>query len=377
MMILLKKLLPFFLITLIAFGGCKKEHYNFDDLPPTVKSFFTITTTKLNIDEPIQFNNESENADTYTWDFGDGSTSAEKSPSKTYTNPGNYIVSLKAVGAGGTGNYSQQVTVIDPNVVVETDKELYFIEYGAKTIMKISLKPGSAAEAVLSIAGKTGPGLAYDTANKKIYYCDFETTGEGKIWRMNTDGTGLEELVSGIEDPYSVAINLKNGKIYWADDAGNISRANLDGSSVEKEFIHVASGQMRAVAYNSKTDLIYFYEVNNEDLYVAKSDGTGVAKAVSGVYGYSIFVDEVNEKIYYDDRNSKTIRQANLDGSGSVKIADVTGSRGAYGMAIDYSAGKLYWAETNNNVIKRANLDGTGVETVLSGLNSPRGIFIK
>lgn len=377
MMILLKKLLPFFLITLIAFGGCKKEHYNFDDLPPTVKSFFTITTTKLNIDEPIQFNNESENADTYTWDFGDGSTSAEKSPSKTYTNPGNYIVSLKAVGAGGTGNYSQQVTVIDPNVVVETDKELYFIEYGAKTIMKISLKPGSAAETVLSIAGKTGPGLAYDTANKKIYYCDFETTGEGKIWRMNTDGTGLEELVSGIEDPYSVAINLKNGKIYWADDAGNISRANLDGSSVEKEFIHVASGQMRAVAYNSKTDLIYFYEVNNEDLYVAKSDGTGVAKAVSGVYGYSIFVDEVNEKIYYDDRNSKTIRQANLDGSGSVKIADVTGSRGAYGMAIDYSASKLYWAETNNNVIKRANLDGTGVETVLSGLNSPRGIFIK
>ncbi|HMR18987.1 MAG TPA: hypothetical protein PKA53_06785, partial [Sphingobacterium sp.] len=67
----LKRLLPAFLITLIVVAGCKNEKYNFDDLPPTVKSFFTVTYTELHINEQIQFHSEAENAESYSWDFGD------------------------------------------------------------------------------------------------------------------------------------------------------------------------------------------------------------------------------------------------------------------------------------------------------------------
>ncbi|MCH5714901.1 hypothetical protein [Niabella hibiscisoli] len=43
MTILLKKLFPaFLLIAVVALAGCKKTNYNFDDLPPTVKSFFPL-----------------------------------------------------------------------------------------------------------------------------------------------------------------------------------------------------------------------------------------------------------------------------------------------------------------------------------------------
>lgn len=374
-MTVMHKLLPAFLLVLII-AGCKKEKYDFDSLPDTVKSFYTFKNTKLLIDEPIQFNNESENAETYTWDFGDGTKSIEKNPNKTYKNPGTYTVLLKAVGNGGTGNYSKDLVVIDPNAVTNADKEMYFIEYGAKFIKKISLDPGSVAENVVSIADKRGVSIAYDVKNKKIYYTDFEDSDDGKIWRMNLDGSNMEALVSGITDPYAVAINLKGGKIYWADDDGNVSRANLDGSNVEKEFIHIADGQMRALAYNSKTDVLYFYEVNNEDLYSAKSDGSGVGKIIEGAYGYGMFVDEINDKIYYEDRNKPAIMRANLDGSGIVKIADAPGTR-VHGMAIDYSSNKFYWADRDKSVIRRANLDGTGAETFLSGLSSPRGIFIK
>ena len=374
-MTVMHKLLPAFLLVLII-AGCKKEKYDFDSLPDTVKSFYTFKNTKLLIDEPIQFNNESENAETYTWDFGDGTKSNEKNPNKTYKNPGTYTVLLKAVGNGGTGNYSKDLVVIDPNAVTNADKEMYFIEYGAKFIKKISLDPGSVAENVVSIADKRGVSIAYDVKNKKIYYTDFEDSDDGKIWRMNLDGSNMEALVSGITDPYAVAINLKGGKIYWADDDGNVSRANLDGSNVEKEFIHIADGQMRALAYNSKTDVLYFYEVNNEDLYSAKSDGSGVGKIIEGAYGYGMFVDEINDKIYYEDRNKPAIMRANLDGSGIVKIADAPGTR-VHGMAIDYSSNKFYWADRDKSVIRRANLDGTGAETFLSGLSNPRGIFIK
>lgn len=373
---MLKRLLPAFLITLIVVAGCKSEKYNFDDLPPTVKSFFTISNAELNIDEEILFNNESENAESYTWDFGDGTKSSEKNPTKIYTAPGAYVVSLKAVGPGGTGNYTQQFAVIDPNAVINADKELYFIEYGTKNIKKISLDLGATLETVVNMTGKEGHGMAYDVVNDKIYYCDFQSSNSGKILRMNTDGTGIEELITGLASPYGIAINQAAGKIYIADGP-NVSRANLDGSGFEKEFIKVTGGAIRAIGYNSKTDVIYFYEVNNEDLYSVKSDGTGLGKIISDSYGYGLFIDETNEKIYYDERNSKAIMQANLDGSSKVKIVDLTGNRGGSGMAIDYKENKFYWSETNNGIVKRCNLDGTGAETFLSGVSNPRGMFIK
>lgn len=375
-MTIVKQLLPAFLITLIAMAGCKKDKYNFDDLPPTVKSFFTINTAELNVNEPIQFKNASESAESYTWDFGDGTTSTDREPTKTYANPGNYTVKLKAVGQGGTGNYSVDIVIIDPNAVIDTDKELYFIEYGSKLVRKISLVPGSVAETVVNMTGKEGHGMAYDSVNQKIYYCDFTTTNSGKVWRMDADGTNLVELVSGLGSPYGVALNLADGKMYIADGA-NVSRANLDGTGFEKSFISVTGGAMRAIGFNSKTKIIYFYEVNDEDMWVAKSDGTGVGKIISGAYGYGLFIDEKNDKIYYDDRRKTGIAQANLDGSGIVKIANVTGNRGGSGITIDYKGQKLYWAETNNGFIKRSNLDGTEAETFLSGVNNPRGMFIK
>lgn len=375
-MILSRKLLSLFVFTALLVAGCKKDQYDFNSLPQTVKSFFTTAEAQFDINQEIQFTNASEDAETFTWSFGDGTTSTEKNPKKTYTDPGIYTVTLTAVGPGGTGRYASDITIIDPNANTSSDKELFFIEYSNKLIKKISLEPGAAAEAVADISNMRGVGLAYDSVNQKIYYSDFENADAGKIWRMNLDGTGMETLVSGITDPYSIALNLTAGKMYWADDAGNISRANLDGSNVETGFIHVEDGNMRGIAFDSKRNVIYFYEVNNEDLYAAKSDGTGVAKIIEGAYGYAIFVDEVNGKIYYEDRNIPAIMQANLDGSGIVKIADVPSTR-VHGMAIDYKENKFYWSDRDKGMIRRANLDGTGAETFLSGLKSPRGIFIK
>ena len=375
-MSVLKKLLPLFLVPLIALVGCNKNHYNLEDLPPTVKGFFTVSKTGFDLDESIQFTNASENADSYSWDFGDGTKSNEKDPVKGYTPSGIFTITLKAVGSGGTGTFSRDITITDPNENTGSDKELYFIEFDADVIRKISLEPGAAAESVADISGKGGVGLAYDPDNEKIYFSDFENEDNGKIWRMDPDGSNMEAIVSGITDPYSVAINLKGGKVYWADDDGNISRANLDGSSLEREFIRIDGGQMRGIAYDSKKDIIYFYEVDEEVLYAAKSDGTGVAKIIEEAYGYSIFVDEVNDKLYYEDRNEPAIMQANLDGSGIVKIADVPSTR-IHGMAIDHNANKFYWADRDKGVIRRSNLDGSGVEAFLSNLKSPRGIFIK
>jgi PKD repeat protein len=58
----------------------------------------------------VNFTNESFNAGTFTWDFGDGTTSNSLNPSHTYQNPGLYTVSLIASG-GACG--SDTVTLVD------------------------------------------------------------------------------------------------------------------------------------------------------------------------------------------------------------------------------------------------------------------------
>ncbi len=49
----------------------------------------------------VTFTSTTANADVYIWDFGDGNTSSETSPTHVYPNPGIYDVSLKATNSYG------------------------------------------------------------------------------------------------------------------------------------------------------------------------------------------------------------------------------------------------------------------------------------
>ncbi|MFK7933991.1 MAG: PKD domain-containing protein [Saprospiraceae bacterium] len=68
-------------------------------------SFFTSVN-----DLDVDFNNTSVNAETYLWDFGNGSTSSEASPLYTYDEEGEYMVTLTATNDCGTNTFSQNIT---------------------------------------------------------------------------------------------------------------------------------------------------------------------------------------------------------------------------------------------------------------------------
>jgi len=59
----------------------------------------------------VTFNNISTNASSYTWDFGDNSTSSQRSPQHTYTMGGVYTVKLTATGEGGSNTISKTVNI--------------------------------------------------------------------------------------------------------------------------------------------------------------------------------------------------------------------------------------------------------------------------
>ncbi|OQC68969.1 MAG: PKD domain protein [Euryarchaeota archaeon ADurb.Bin009] len=83
--------------------------------PPSVG--FTATPTVGLAPLTVQFNDTSLRSPTsWTWDFGDGSTSTDQNPEHTYTAAGTYSVNLTATNEYGTGYKLKpdHITVYDP-----------------------------------------------------------------------------------------------------------------------------------------------------------------------------------------------------------------------------------------------------------------------
>jgi PKD repeat protein len=59
----------------------------------------------------VRFRNLSENAESYSWDFGDKTFSSEQNPTHTYNIPGNYIVKLIVTNIAGQSSHNGLITV--------------------------------------------------------------------------------------------------------------------------------------------------------------------------------------------------------------------------------------------------------------------------
>ena len=105
------------LLLAIAIVGCEPNEpypgtgYVPEKAQPTAN--FTHTASGLT----VKFTNQSKNASTYYWDFGDGKTSTEKNPTHTYKEAGTYIVALDAINGEKKNTQRKSVTVTVPTEV--------------------------------------------------------------------------------------------------------------------------------------------------------------------------------------------------------------------------------------------------------------------
>lgn len=97
-------------LTAVLFTACKDEEES-----PVPDASFSFTASGNGL--TVQFTNESENADSYDWNFGDGNTSTDVNPVHTYPDYGQYTVVLSASGPGGTDEFSYNLTVTKASTV--------------------------------------------------------------------------------------------------------------------------------------------------------------------------------------------------------------------------------------------------------------------
>ena len=97
-------LLSIFTLSTVLFSSCEKE-------PPAPVAAFSFTGGGCTAPCAVLFNNESTNATSYLWVFGDGTTSTQKNPTKTYNVGGTYSVKLTATGTGGSATSTRLVLI--------------------------------------------------------------------------------------------------------------------------------------------------------------------------------------------------------------------------------------------------------------------------
>ncbi len=110
-------------------GGCVGSFQLPENLsvhPITSAEFSATPTVTCNPNQVFQFSPQNTNAGSYTWDFGDGTTSTQQSPNKIYSAPGTYNVKLKIVNTFGCldsvvkSQYIKIHTPIIPQIVSNT-----------------------------------------------------------------------------------------------------------------------------------------------------------------------------------------------------------------------------------------------------------------
>ena len=116
----MKKNLSVLAILLVLVSCNDHEYIDMGDIGANEPNPIASFTYKTEHPLYVHFTNTSKDAQHYKWDFGDGKTSTEKSPTHKYSKKGVYQVTLSASygltdsGYYKTNKYTKNVTVVEP-----------------------------------------------------------------------------------------------------------------------------------------------------------------------------------------------------------------------------------------------------------------------
>jgi DNA-binding beta-propeller fold protein YncE len=185
-----------------------------------------------------------------------------------------------------------------------------------------------------------------------------EVSDGGRLFSLNSDGSGRRVLVNGARIPDGIAVDVEAGHIYWTNmgipsaNDGFIERIDLDGTN---------------------------------RVTIVPPGGTHTPK--------QLHLDPVERKLYWGDREGMRVMRCDLDGS-HLEVLVQTGygdedrrdqTRWCVGVAVDPDARHLYWTQKGPDdaglgMILRAGLDlpagstamdRSDIEVLFKGLPEP------
>ena len=142
----------------------------------TPSAHFYTDTSEPEVGQTVVFYNDSQNANSFEWDFGDGYISNERSPSHIFNSTGPVTVQLTARSKSGVSADAS----LDLNILVPTLLEIEVLEYYQEYVVpdaSVYLYPTLTdwdAQTNLSIAGYTDENgiVVFAGLDPYVYYVD-------------------------------------------------------------------------------------------------------------------------------------------------------------------------------------------------------------
>ncbi|MFG0267279.1 MAG: cadherin domain-containing protein, partial [Rhodopirellula sp. JB055] len=237
----------------------------------------------------------------------------------------------------------------------------------------IFVESGTTTLANSIVSGNTGINANPDVQG------NFTSSGGNVIGNVGSaSGFGGDDLIGQNADLDALANNGGYVQTHQLLGSSAAIDAGLPESEVGEDARGYSSldGRLDSGSYQTQAgviDRIFWIDSGTDEIRSSKLDGTDVQTVRSGLSNPDeLFVDSVNQHIYFSEPDSDRIRRVDFDGTGLVNV--LTGLDEPRGMAIDLANDKIYWVEDGDsyNAVKRSDLDGGNTETlalVTAGLN--------
>lgn len=179
----------------------------------TPQAGFSTNTETPVVGQEVLFSNESQNAERFEWDFGDGYTSVEKHPGHVFNATGSYEVSLTAISKNGLeDNATILIDVLIPTLL-EIEVREYYDEYVVPDASVILYESSTDWDAQTNklIEGFTDKSgiTVFANLDPFVYYVD--------VWENEHDNYALRAEDIGFIRTPEVLPNTINRFVAWVD----------------------------------------------------------------------------------------------------------------------------------------------------------------
>ena len=239
------------LLLVISILGCENDD---DNNYPEVTAGFTYT---INVDtSTVTFINTSVNSRNYFWTFGDGTSSTEINPIKTFAR-GEYVVTLKATNVAGASNtYEDTIVISDvgaPVITLLGDTTININIGGTFTDPGATAADDVDGDLTANIV-VAGDAVNVNTAGTYIItYNVSDAAGNAATQRTRTVIVAADTVAPVITLQGSATINITVGGTFT--DPGATATDNIDGNItanivVAGDAVNVNASGTYIITYN-------------------------------------------------------------------------------------------------------------------------------
>lgn len=390
---------------------------NFIQTSNALKAAFAANRTLGVAPMRVAFDDQSSGTiNSYTWNFGDGSTGTDSNPVHTYRKPGTYVATLTVKGPAGTSvsqNMTIDVKAANDLVVAYDDAIVQYVNdatapttlvnVGAKQIAAVDIdRNGQSRVLVDHGRGRPRTGLWMYKSDGTTQ--QFESRSAVSLAVADIDGNGIDDVIADfgsdgiwwIRDTWDARrIGDGNAKQLLVIDKDHDGNDQLVASFADSRGIQVfsfqsltwASFDARVPVWMTKADINHS---GHQDLVIDFGPGTGIwawldnsswkqLDTNSGVRGVTADFDQYNVDDLVVDfgagqsksglwgyYNGNTWSKINNSTSAKLTAADLNAD-GRQNVVADFGGGKGIWAWQAGTPWKNVCKDGRTANSISAG----------